>query len=375
MSYLAMQVYYKYYHKFWDKQPISKYNTIFQSDGIITLEAPPRPITSKSFIIKEFDTHNDEMLTKLCEFLKTNYVDVQGWIYDYDIDYLKWSLNSTSGNRINLYLVDINKQSTNTTDDETIMGCITARPHKIYINNKELTVLYVDNLCVATSYRKKNVASILISHMAHYGYIRNFKTYIFRKDSMPLPFRFITRFKNTIYHLPHKDKQSISSSIIKATHQDISIIYPFFMNYMKSFGNYIDYSIEEFKYYFINNNVNIYYEVHDSVRDSYDCRVKNMIVLYDNKLHLDGKQVIDIPFIITKCKGNDYELNIFSTQFVLDVLAILKNIGYHYCNINNIENVDKITEKLQQYRYYHTYIHMYNYHLSIPLLQSSMYFM
>lgn len=368
ISYVAIHIYYKYYHKFWDKQPISKYNTIFKSDGIITLSSPPSPIMSEQFKINSFNTNDDLLLYKICTFLTNNYIDVQGWTYKYDINYLKWSLNSNlSTDRINLYLTDKDKK------DESIVGCITSRPHKIYIRNKESYVLYVDNLCVAKEYRKKNIASILISHMAHNGYIKNFKSYIFRKDSLPLPFRFITRFKNTIYYLPQttetlSNNNIVKNNILKVNKQDIKIIYPIYIEYIKTFKNYLYYSIEEFEYYFINEHVNVYYDL------SKDNEIQNIIFTYDNKLQLDGKKVIDIPHIITRYNGQ-YVYNIFTLNFSMRVLSLLKMKGYYFCNINNIDYLNILTNKLQTYRYYYTYTHMYNYHLSVPLLNSNYYFM
>lgn len=350
--YYLIELYYFRFHKFWGIQPISKYNLIKFNDGIITLNSPPKILESNKVFVNTVNTIDDIDLIKIKDFLNLNYSDNQIWNYNYDEIYLNHQFNLYNKDKINLILKDSSSQ---------IIGFISARPHTIFLKDRKLLTLYADNLCVSQSYRHNNLAAILISNLTNEAYKIGYNVIIFRKDSIPLPFKFITYFKNKIYYLP---TGKINNNIlVKGTRENFNLLYNFFMFEIKKNNSYIYYSPLEFNHYFFNDYVDIWYQ------NDNNNNLCNLIVAFNNHALVNNSKIIDLPYMFI----NNKEL---SFQFFNSVLFYYSKKNFTYCNINNFgESYYFLERNLDIYKSYSTYIQMYNYHTLYPINKSNLYFL
>lgn len=341
---------YNYYHPFWAKQPISKYTNFLKlNNGIITQKKPPNPIISTKYKIDFLKDKNQIELLLLINFLNKNYIDVSNMSFEFNLNYLKFYLNLDNQDRINLILKDKTK----------IIGFISSRNLKVVINKKIYFYQYVDNLCVDKQYRKQNLASILISHMANYGFLKGYNMFIFKKDSYPLPFRYIASYQNKLYQIPNYNLDE--KTVFKGSLDKVQLIYFVFNQYLEQFNSRCQYSILDFKYYFFNEFTYIYYQVNDQDK------ISNMIILYDNKSKLNDKNIIEICYCIVNDQKN------FKILFQT-VLSICCKNNFSYCNINNFDSILIEYEKdLDIIKNYKTFIHTYNYHHNQLLTNYNLY--
>lgn len=330
---------YNYYHPFWSKQPISKYtNFLTLNNGIISQEKPPEPIISTKYYVDFLKDKNQLELDLLIKFLNQNYIDVPNMSYQFDLSYLNFNLNPNNPDRINLIL----KEGIN------IIGFISSKYLEILINKKIYFCQYVDNLCVDKQYRKQNLAAILISHMAYYGFQKGYNMFIFKKDSYPLPFRYIASYQNKIYQIPNYNFDD--QTVYKGSLDKIELIYSVFNQYLEQFNSKCQYSILDFKHYFFNDYTYIYYQLDDQDK------ISNMIILYDNKLKLNDQNIIEICYCIINDQQN------FKTLFQTVLSMCFKN-NFSYCNINSFDSsLGEYEKDLDIIKNYKTYIHTYNYH-------------
>ena len=172
--------------------------------------------------------------------------------------------------------------------------------------------------------------------------------FIFKKDSYPLPFRYIASYQNKIYQIPNYNLND--QSVFKGSLDKIELIYSIFKQYIEQFDNRCQYSILDFKHYFFNDYTYIYYQ-----HDDQD-QISNMIILYDNKLRLNNQNIIEVCY----CIINDQKS--FKT-FLQAVLSRCFKMNFTYCNFNNFDSkLIEYEKDLDIIKNYKTYIHTYNYH-------------
>ena len=170
--YICIILYYRIYHKFWFHQPV---------DFLFTLDTELGKIKTIDYVHKyntnytcsEWNNKND-----IIEFLNENF-NPQGEIYSYS-DY-------TCNNSI------VFKVQQNNTQE--IVGCISVKPIELYIEDKHEIVYYVDHLNIKDPDRGKGLAPDLISFVVD---SIGDKTYLFKKDIHPLPFKYFCKYE---YHL------------------------------------------------------------------------------------------------------------------------------------------------------------------------------
>ncbi len=350
--YYLIELYYYKYHKFWGIQPISKYNLLKFKDGIISFNKPPKIIESKNFTIRKINLLDDHEINNIKIFLNENYSDSQFWNYNYSKEYINHLFNSYKKDKINLIL----KNSLS-----KIVGFISSKPQTIILKGTKIISLYADYLCICKDYRHKNLAAIIISNFTNEAYKIGYNVIIFRKDNIPLPFRFITHFENKIYYLPNGKLNH--KKIIKANINEFNLIYNFYRSQIEKYNSYISYSPIDFKYYFFNEYVDIWY---DKDENNNLC---NFLVGNNNQSLVNNENIIDIPFIFI----NNQELSI---DFFNNILFYYKSKKFTYCNINNFSKSYYFLERnLDIYKIYSTYIQMYNYHILYPLTKSNLYFL
>ncbi len=87
--------------------------------------------------------------------------------------------------------------------------------------------------------------------MAYYGFQKGYNMFIFKKDSYPLPFRYIASYQNKIYQIPNYNVDD--QTVYKGSLDKIELIYSVFNQYLEQFNSKCLYSILYFKHYFFNN--------------------------------------------------------------------------------------------------------------------------
>ena len=127
--------------------------------------------------------------------------------------------------------------------DRDILGVMTNRPLYISFNNKNinLTVGYVDNLCVHSSNRKQGIAPNLIQ--TQYYQIRHMndklKVYLFKREGDMTAIVPLTTYKTFTYDISHFPKLKIeyaSMKLVRITESNISL----FKDFIKANGKKFD---------------------------------------------------------------------------------------------------------------------------------------
>jgi hypothetical protein len=172
-------------HIFWDNQPVMR----TYSNTIGKIATIPR---------FQFNIDRKHDLT-ICILENTESDLAYTLIYDHFSPYFKinsgfFRSNIGLSNSINICLKHSN----------TIVGFIHGRPIDIFYKNIKTSFIYVDYLCVASSFRNQDAATLLISSMLNSnGYNQS---YIFKIDSNRLPFLPVF---NSNYYYKFLDQKSI----------------------------------------------------------------------------------------------------------------------------------------------------------------------
>lgn len=343
--YFGSKIYNKRYHSFWSKQPVSFYYKLKFSNGIISSSRPPPPIKDDTYSLEYFSSEDDK-IEEIVELMNRNYSLSSNCSYHYDKEYLEWILNNDNKERINLCL----------SDNDKIIGCITARPTTIILKKAKLRCLYVDNLCIEKNYRSKGLAPILISHMSNYGFDKGYNLFIYQKEGYQLPYRSITVSENMIYQLQKYNLGKYELSTLDDS--NLKQVYDFYNNYYQDKNNYIEYSFTEFNHYFKNQWVTTYVEFKNN-------QIMNLIVLQNNKYQIDGQKVIEIPYMIIR---NDP-----TNQFVKKIFNQCLEDGYKLICNKNHDN-EHYFSQLKKNNSFNTFIYMYNYHLVSPIKENNLFF-
>lgn len=343
--YFGSKLYNKKYHSFWSQQPVSFYYTLKISNGILSSSRPPPAIKDDNYSLEHFSPKDDK-IEEIINLMNKNYSITPNCSYHYDKEYLDWMFNNENKERINLHL----------SDNNNIIGCISARPITIILKKAKLRCLYVDNLCVEKNYRSKGLAPILISNMSNHGFDKGYNLFIFQKEGYQLPFRSITVAENMIYQLHKYNLGKYELSTLDDN--NLKQVYDFYNNYYQNKDNYIEYSFTEFNHYFKNQWVTTFVEFKNN-------QIINLVVTQDNKYQIDGQKVIEIPYMIIKSDPNN--------QFVKKIINQCLDDGYKLICNKNQDNKHYFSE-LKKSNTFNTFIYMYNYHLVSPINNNNLFF-
>ena len=118
---------------------------------------------------------------------------------------------------------------------QKIIGTISSRPLTFY-GKKEMTVYYVDHLCVDKEERRKKIAPQLIqTHEYHQSHNSKTQVSLFRREgNVPLLVPFI-KFKCTIFSMVYWKETKTTDKIITVTQNNIHIFYDFMEKNKKEF--------------------------------------------------------------------------------------------------------------------------------------------
>lgn len=155
-------------HTFWDTQPVPKTSTAINPeaneaiDPVKTIdEIKKDPYTlPASFEWTDTDVNDDEILRQVYTLLNENYVedDDNMFRFDYSQDFLRWALKPP-GFRPEWHLgVRVQK-------NKKLVGFITAIPAMLKVEDKVISLVEINFLCVHKSLRDKRLAPVLIKEI------------------------------------------------------------------------------------------------------------------------------------------------------------------------------------------------------------------
>lgn len=358
--YIIVYIYMSYKHPFWYKQPVSQYTSLFLDNGIIKTHLD-KPILHKKYIIKLIDINNNNQLIKINKLLNDNYNISNYYKHNYDLSYLKWSIN-TPLNHYNInYKNKLNSWNFGIYEDNNmtkpLIAYISGKPIQIMLNGKYHCCFYVDYLCIDKNYRKQKIAESIISYMSYHGFIDYFKFFIFKKEMYPLPYKYISKYQ--LYLIDTTKLNNISTNlkiniteIKKLTNDDIFKLYKFYINNINKYKQLKNiYHFEEFKHYLLTNiNKSIYI---DDINN-----IHFMIFLFDSKTYILNSNTGEFLFLLfdTQYYNND------DIDYIINKICDInknkfKNIIIH--NQNYLLNyvIQNRLEKLTD-----VYLHLYNFH-------------
>ena len=213
--YLIMRAYIRVTMKFWHLQPVFHYFNLgywLRPPGQITAEPVPANkylnlINNKFIKLAEAD---DRCVKRFCNFVKDYYVTHASTRYSpTPEDLLHNALY------INLYQEPVmlfEKGVPLAIPDEEILAVISARTLNVSLKNRQpFLVYYIDNLCVKTGYRKKDIAPQVIQSFCHKLAQTKIQVNLFKREGQ----------LNAIVPLVHFDTHCFDISQFRAISQHV----------------------------------------------------------------------------------------------------------------------------------------------------------
>ena len=353
VSYICLYIFYKYKHPFWFRSPVAQLYKPFNYNGILTQYRDPinEQVTQleKDFSWYHFST--DEDIDSLCSLLNNNYLIGKEYNYKYTPPFIKFLLNIPYRHFKTLENVDRKLWQVFLKHHDEIIAADTTRPLKLKINEDICHSFYVDFLCIKKKYRGQSYAPKLILKMEPAIWSPNtyafgtFNMFIFKKDIYPLPFHYLCKYNYYKLKLDTFESKPCDDCIIKLNEDFLENTFRFFNSYIKKYKIYQIYTIEEFKYIFLNDIIDCYIKIDGN-------QVMGMVSFYDSQLvckktmrkscelfyALCDKNLF--TFAINKMKDTNYELLLCTN--LLDNKLFIDSFPFEYTN--------------------NSYYHLYNYH-------------
>ena len=336
--YILSVYYFKHKHKFWSQQPVTQNYKFNITEGIITNNLITANKISNKFKIQI----NNVNIKKLSDFLKNNYFLNNVNKYIYSVEFIKWLFN---------YNISFNKIIT-ITDNTKIIGSITSKLNNIVYKDENIKLSYVDFLCVSNDYRNMRISPDLITNIANLNNLNNIKIFMFKIDKSPLPFRYIC--KMTYYQLNFEDFECKNKENKLKLINDENLVnsYNFFNNNIKKYKLYPNYSLFEFKYYFVNDNILLF------IKEDINREIIALSIIVKHTTFLNNKNINNFELLY-------YINNEDNNEFLEAIIDYLKNIGKNLIVLDIMEN-KKFIDKYNFIKGMNCYYQMYNYNIVIP---------
>ena len=327
-------------HSYWDSQPVSRK---YSKNGNLTRDLP-KALLSKEFIIKGYDINNNSIFTHIQKHINTQFIKN----YHYKLEYLRWSCSEKLMH--NLALLDKNN---------SIIGTISVKPTNLVVNYKMLNTGYVDYLAINQNYRNKRLAPVLISNLIAKN---NFKTYIFKIETKPLPFDYMCKYRYYVYDL-EKETFSTTNRFDDLQLSEINDTYDYYSSKSKHYKLYQQYDLSSFKKMFYHKNK----------------EVINTLIGKDT----NGNINCFICYFITDFKHNGNLLKIaeiicyLSDNIVEDIKTIITRLqksNLKYLITTNLGRNSIFIDRLHFFPGKRAYLQMYNYGLNTILHPSEVMF-
>lgn len=238
-------------------------------------------------------------------------------------------------------------------EESEMIGCIGGQRIKLQIYDKEYDASYVDWLTIAKKHRGKNLAPVLISHMAPMA-----KVHLLKKTSDPLPFLPVCKYQYFGRRLGEfNDFHVAGMRVIK--HEDYSKAYEFYHRWAEQFPMHVNFTLEQFKAHFL-AALSISTCVRYNVNNEMACLAS--FVVY--KWH--GRYVAELVCFLSDDPVHDFQSVCY--------MAHAHSLPCVYMVAPNVGINDKFIkhEPLKMQPGYISYFHLYNYQLTEQMKPSEL---
>ena len=350
LSYIILIAYIRIKIKFWNSQPVFHIYNIWywlNPPGIILHNNPEINKYTNLLDIKTYDISdiNTHLLDRACNFIKSYYVQSSNTYYIPEkkniIEYLK-SCNNAS--YISIYQLPklIFEKSEPFTLLDDIISVITARSLNLLLKGKQISIYYVDNLCVHPDYRKHGIAPKTIQ--THYFNLRKnnskIKICLFKREGKLNAIIPLTTYTTVCFNISLLQKiiYNTNINVIEIGSTQLNLLINFIYNQSKHFDCIIMPDLSNILNMIITENIYIYGVIHNN----------NLIASYAfrrPKLFYDNEEAIECFFslydetIKSDCfiSGFNISLNKCKEKLKTNILLI-ENIGQSGKLIEYLEN-------------------------------------
>ena len=364
--YILLFSYIKLKYQFWNIQPVFHYYNFlywFTSNRVINDELPS---INKYCNMREIQTYKYTELSNLDKQYIINFLK-NFFLRTNDVNYLPTinSFESNFQNHIHPSFISIYSNNTNLFDYKNnnnfnfkeIISVMTTRPLYITLYNKNMTVYYVDYLCVHNLYRKKGVApQIIQTHELNQRHNnKQIKVSLFKREGeingiVPLVFYYTYGYKKiSIYKI-----NDSSISVIPVNKTSVFKFLDFFKNNKSSFDCAITPHLSNLISLVESKSIFIYLlKQNSNILASYI--FKNTDTLYY------GKKSIECISSINSIKNDN--TNLFYRGFTLAYYNIVKQIKSKTILIEDIADNSKIIKNINDECFFcsPTAFFLYNY--------------
>jgi hypothetical protein len=354
-SFVLANIYIYFKHKFWYYQPVSLYTSIFLKYGKISDKIPKTIDTPPPYSIQSID--NNQKFPQLQYLLNQNFRLHDNYQYHYNKQYLDWCLNTPIQNK-SLQKYDTKKWNIGLYHQKDLIGFIHGKPITINLDKQKIPCFYVDFLCIKKEYRGKHLAPVLISNMANNGFLEEYQVFIFKKEIYPLPFRYINQYNYYLYTLTnHINSDMDFSNIQPLQENNLLHCYQFFINNTQHYQLSVDFSLQEFKHYFVKKNGYSFVEYSNN-------KIISFISAFDSRFMIEKKKT---------CLQIQCYLGISNSLFEKICLIGVDN-QFDYLMINNMGQHQELIDQYSFQKISNCYIHFYNFHINSTISCKNIFF-
>lgn len=351
-------------HRFWQSQPIqtnfdiSENNFIKNNDEMKNIYKQEPYKLPDGFYWYNFDLQDDKDMNEIYNFLLNNYTesDDNTMRIHYSKELIKWSL-----------LLPFNKKDFNIGiyHKQKLIGTIFGVPIKINSFGKEIITLDINFLCVNKMYRDKRLSPVLIKEISRRAVYNNiytgyYTTYLDLPNKLstcnyyqkPLNVKKLLdidymdnpkRIPEKLFIRKYKILSNTTINIRKIEKKDLQECYNKFNLYNKQYKLYPIYTIDEFEYKFMNNDLTLVVENNNKITDFISYFYVPFQILDNNKIKEIKKAYIYYYF------NNETELKIlFDNSYVflekddIDVISCLDQMNNSYIFDNTYHKTEGI---------------------------------
>jgi hypothetical protein len=353
--FVLTHIYFYFKHHFWYYQPVSLYTSIFLKYGKISESIPKTIDTPSNYFIQEID--NQQNFSQLQHLLNQNFRLHDNYQYHYNKQYLDWSLNTPiKSNSLQKY--DTKKWNIGLYHQKDLIGFIHGKPITIKLDKQKVPCFYVDFLCIKKEYRGQHLAPVLISNMAKNGFLEEYQVFIFKKEIYPLPFRYINQYHYYLYALTnHLKSYKDLTNLQPLKENNLLHCYQFFINNSHHYQLNVDFSLQEFKHYFLNKNSYSFVEYSNN-------KIIGFISAFDSRFMIKKKKT---------CLQIQCYLGISNSLFKKICLIGIDN-HFDYLMINNMGQHQELIDQYSFQKISNCYIHFYNFHINSTISCKNIFF-
>ena len=191
ISLIGMYIFIKVKFKFWASQPVFHIYNLkhwLLPCGIIQHNKPHvTKFYNKYICTHKYDDLSTEKKALLCSLIQGNYLYNKKEKYTpTNNQILEYFNNHNESSYISLYyehFYEYDRENKTHNYPKKLICCMTTRPLNLIIDNKKISIGYVDFLCTHKKYRKKGIAPITI--YSHYKNVRDLDShdvYLFKRE-------------------------------------------------------------------------------------------------------------------------------------------------------------------------------------------------